>query len=113
MTKNENVSSALVDKLRGLSKTIEKLIQEVEEEGHAHSVKQESDAVLSSTSSDPKSPELSSEYKSKKLKTFCTSQKAILYQSYVDLGGEIDRKQCQAIAKDKAFEVLSIESRTD
>ena len=100
MTKNESVSSALVDKLRGLSETIEKLIQEVEEEGHAHPIKQESDAVFSSASSKPKTPELSSEYKNNKLKTFCTSQKAMLYQSYVDLGGEIDRKRCRAIAKE-------------
>ena len=78
MTKNENVSSALVDELRELLKMSEKLIQEVKEEW-TRSQMQYSEAAVQVTNQNAQS--CHQKKNNKKLKTFCTSQKAILYQN--------------------------------
>ena len=114
-TTHDNSNAALVFKLTKEQKRLGKLIQEVIEEGRGHPHNPESDALLRSSIKaigqntrlarkilvlTPKCPELASEKKNRKLKTFCASQKAILYQNYVDLAGEVDKNQCEAIAKE-------------
>ena len=112
---NDNSHAALDFKFTKELNRLAKLVQEVREERKGHPKNPESDALLRSSIKaigqntrlarkilvlTPKCPELTSEKSIKKLKTFCASQKAILYQNYVDLGGEVDKKQCQAIAKE-------------
>ena len=115
LTTYDNSNSALEFKLTKKLIMLKRLIQEVKEEGPDHPHNPEADALLRSSIKGmgqnirlvrkilvltPKCPGLKSEKRNKKLKTFCARQKAVLYQNYVDLGGEIDKKQCRAIAKE-------------
>ena len=112
---DKNSHSKMVGDLRKKLKMLEKLIQDVEENELDYPHNQESEAVVKSSIKSvehnlqlvkrivtlvPKCPELRSKKKNRKLKTFCASQKAILYQKYVDLGGEIGQNQCRAIAEE-------------